>query len=403
MLFLDGDTNLCGVYPELLQRLEVELNDKIGPNRFLNILVLLDRIPTHCPTGETTRYHIQPNAQYVQTVTRWEMGELNMGDPATLINFVEWAMNNYPADRYYLAIDDHGNGVSGISWDDSTRGTDNKSDKLTNAELFSALKTVTRNGARKFDILAYEACLMGLYEVAHDAAQVADILFFFPTINFTNRASYPAYLRDERFQPTTTGRAFGDVMFDLYYGAVTGKPYAMSLVDLAQIPTLDAAVNAWSNALRAALPTQRAAIAEARAEAQKVDSNADLQLTNDDVLIDLWDLADRLARKGIAVAEGNALKAAIDAAVVRKAQRSFGRLDYSNTHGLTIYWPQTASGLYTLYIDDQIFSVTRKSNWDEFLEAYFGRASGRASLPTDPGPVAREVGDGLIFLPIIAP
>ena len=391
MIYMDGDTNLCGVYPGLVSRVEKELGSKIGPDGFLKVLVLLDRVPIFCEgDGKATRYFIQPDGQYTDNVNRWDMGELNMGDPQTMQSFIEWSMRNYPADHYYLAIDNHGAGVTGIAWDDSNRDATNKKDKLTNAELYSVLKAVTKNGAEPIDILAYEACLMGTYENAYDVRTFAKHLFFFPTVSFTNDGSYPSYMKDEKFTSATTSGEFGDIMFDIYQQSVTNLPYAMTLVESAKITTVHSAVNDWANALLAQVDTQRDKIARARSQAQKIDSNSDKKLTDDDQYLDLWDLADKLATQGVATAESNALKAAIEAAVVRNSQLSFNDLDYKNTHGLSIFWPQTASSWYRPYVNGRIYSATRDGSWDEFLQAYFSNNNRRPGMQTDPGPAERE-------------
>lgn len=403
MLYMDGDTNLCGAYPGLIERIERELGDKIGANGFLNVLVLIDRIPGYCNgDGSTLRYHVRPGGNYLEGMDRWNMGELNMGDPQTLIDFATWSMRNYPAEHYYLAIDDHGGGVSGISWDDSNLDVTKKVDKLTNPEIYSALKTITQNSGAKLDVLAYEACLMGLFENVYDARRFVDYIFLFPTVNYTNKASYPSYLKDARFQATTTGRALGDIMFDVYYETVNRKAYAMTLVDVRYVDALHATLNAWANALGAALPTGRAQITLARNIAQRVDSNQDGSLNEDDQFFDLWDLADKLAAQGIAVAESNALKRAIESAVVRQANRSSGALDYSRSHGLTIYWPQTTSGWYRAYVDDAIYTSTRDGSWDDFLRSYFGDRN-RPGITLDIGPAERQsdTGISLLYIPII--
>jgi Clostripain family len=398
---MDGDTNLCGVYPGLIQRLERELGNKIGPNGFARVLVLLDRVPSFCSgDGSSTRYHVQVDGKYSDGVNRWSMGELNMGDPQTLVDFVTWAMRNYPADRYYLALDDHGAGVAGLAWDESNLDQDKKTDKLTNLELHSALKRITNNGAQKLDLLAYEACLMGLFENAYDVRRFADMLFFFPTINYTNNASYPSYLKDDRFRAATTARQLGEIMFDVYYQTVNRKAYTMALVETQQIDPVQNALNAWATALLGTLPASQPQIALARTLAQKVDSNQDGKLTEEDHFIDLWDLADKLAAQGIAVAEGNALKRAIETAVVRVISRSSGPLSYERSHGLTIYWPQTASGWYRAYVNDAVYSATRDGQWDDFLRAYFGDRN-RPGLTTDAGPVDRQANDNSVFLPVV--
>lgn len=403
IIYIDADNNLCDSYPGLITRMEDELEAKIGPNGFLNIAVLIDLHPGYCDTDQAgaTRYLIQPNGQYTQNVNRWEMGELNMGDPQTLINFANWAMQNYPADHYYLAIDNHGGGVSGIAWDES-----NHEDNITNPELFTAMKEITQNGARKIDVFAYEACLMGMYENVYDLRNFTNFIFGFPTISFTNNASYPSYLGNSRFTAQSTGRQLGDIMFDVYYAAVT-NPYVVSLVDTSKLDGLHAAVNNWATALRNVATTSATALANARAAAQKVEVNGDDVLTTQDPYIDLWDLADKVATQGIAATEATALKSALEAAVVRvKVRPATSQIpwDYSRSHGLTIYWPLTAAGDYSKYVGNQLYNVTRDGQWDEFLKAYFGSGNGRGNLATSTGPVQRLPATATtptIYLPLI--
>lgn len=87
--------------------------------------------------------------------------------------------------------------------------------------------------------------------------------FGFPTISFTNNASYPSYLGDSRFTAQSTGRQLGDIIFDVYY----------------------AAVNNWVTALRNVATTTATALANARAAAQKVEVNGDDVLTTQDPYI----------------------------------------------------------------------------------------------------------------------
>ena len=48
-----------------------------------------------------------------------DLGEVNMSDGKTLVDFVTWAMENYPADKYALILSDHGMGWPG-GWSDPT-------------------------------------------------------------------------------------------------------------------------------------------------------------------------------------------------------------------------------------------------------------------------------------------
>jgi hypothetical protein len=408
ILYINGDNNLCNSYLPLLTRMEQELGQRIGPNGFLYVTVLIDLDPRYCNgQGGTTRYLIQPNGNYTDNVNRWNMGELNMGDGQTLVNFANWAMQNYPADNYYLAVDNHGGGVSGISWDDT-----NDHDNIDNAELHAALKEITRNGARKLALFAYEACLMAMYENAYDLRNFTDYIFGFPTISWTNNASYPSYLGDARFSATTNARTFGDIMFDVYFEAVT-MPYAVSLVETSKLQAVHEAVNAWATALTNQVNSSAQSMVAARSATQKIDTNNDDALSDEDRYLDLWHLADRMAAQGLAVNEATALKAAIEVAAVRKAFRpgiSQLPVDYANTHGLSIFWPRTPAGNYQDYVGNRIYNSTREGQWDEFLQAFFTvlpNGRGREGLSADLGAIDRRPADSVtqpavnLYLPLV--
>jgi hypothetical protein len=191
------------------------------------------------------------------------------------------------------------------------------------------------------------------------------------------------------------------LMFDLYFDSV-GQPYYYNeaLIDSSRMNAVHGALNDWALTLLSEVQDNRNSLESARRSAQKIDTNVDNQLSETDTYIDLWDLADKMAAQGIAESEGQALKDAIEAAVLRTEQRSSGELDYSNTHGLSIYWPLTASGGYSAYISGQIYNSTREGAWDEFLTAYLGEGA-RAGLPVDMGPAERQQTTRNLLLPFI--
>lgn len=269
--------------------MENELGDKIsGANAFFNVIVLFDRDPIYFSSGDTTRYLIQPNGVYTDTVNRWNVSELNMGDPQTLINFATWAMQNYPAEHYYLAIDNHGGGISGISWDDTSQH-----DNLTNPELHAALKQITQIGSQKIDVFAYEACPMNMYENVYDIRQFVNYVFGFPTISWTNDTSYHSYLGHTTFTKDSTGLDLGNIIFEVYYAAVT-NPHAVSLIDASKMGDLHTAVSNWATALESQVGASKGKMTTARSGAQKIDTNVDDLLTDEDMFLDLWDLADKM-------------------------------------------------------------------------------------------------------------
>src|SRR5262249_455391 len=116
MVFMNGDNNL-----ELYAIKDFLEMAAINYNPLVNVVVQLDRIP-----GETDAYGDWENTlrfKLTQGMTPTEENalspqesklpkgkEINMGDPAALSSFVEWAQKKYPANRYMLVIWDHGDG-----------------------------------------------------------------------------------------------------------------------------------------------------------------------------------------------------------------------------------------------------------------------------------------------------
>ncbi len=225
MLYLNAEDSS---FANILTKYRTDIESFIGAKRsFLTVTVLYD------PPGNTgiTRYVVQPNGNYTNGVNRWTLAEANMGDPDTLNNFVSWSMDQFPADNYYLAIDDHGNGAYGISFDATSLN-----DPLTPPEVYSALKAATQNGARKIDILDYEACLMGLAENAYDVKSLVHYLVASEQISW-GIDTYPTYFRDltSNTSPLTVGQRI--VTRYSATASAAGYPHTMALIDTTQLGT----------------------------------------------------------------------------------------------------------------------------------------------------------------------
>lgn len=104
------------------------------------------------------------------------LGEVNMGQAQTLVDFVSWASSAYPADKHVLIMSDHGMGWPGGWSDPAPRQRDTSSNApLTSAlqddilylnEIEDALKAIQANTAiSKFELIGMDACLMSQMEV----------------------------------------------------------------------------------------------------------------------------------------------------------------------------------------------------------------------------------------------
>ena len=97
-----------------------------------------------------------------------DLGELNMGEKKSLVDFVTWAVKSYPSNKYVLFISNHGSGWPGISYDSDPPNpdTENGSKGITITELDEALGEIrTQTGVKRLDVIGLDACLMGQLEV----------------------------------------------------------------------------------------------------------------------------------------------------------------------------------------------------------------------------------------------
>jgi hypothetical protein len=102
-----------------------------------------------------------PNSGANQT-SLMSMGEINTGDPDHFVDFVTWAIENYPADHYILSILGHGAGMFGMGMD----LTSDQADLFTLDEMDSAFNTIlTRTGIGEFDLVVWHACIMSQLDV----------------------------------------------------------------------------------------------------------------------------------------------------------------------------------------------------------------------------------------------
>ena len=98
-----------------------------------------------------------------------DLGDLPMSDPATLASFIKEAVEKYPSNRYILVLWDHGGGsLNGYAYDEKhPRG---------GYMTLAGIKQAVADSKVKFDIIGFDACLMGSLENALMLSDYADYL-----------------------------------------------------------------------------------------------------------------------------------------------------------------------------------------------------------------------------------
>jgi hypothetical protein len=133
--------------------------DEIASTSNVNVVVIQDTLD-----GPAFYYYIDESRNII---TLEALGEVNMADYLTLKNFIQFGKENYPADRYFLLVYDHGGAWKGACIDD----TDYVKGKGMSLDGFQ--KALSETGG--VDIICYFACIMSSIEAVYELRDVVDV------------------------------------------------------------------------------------------------------------------------------------------------------------------------------------------------------------------------------------
>ena len=105
------------------------------------------------------RYHVE-NKQLVKDAS---LANANMGKSSTLQSFLEWGLQEYPADKTGLIFWNHGGGLDGCCFDDNYSG-DGLTSTETTLAVDNALANLNINS--KLEWVGYDCCLMQVQDIA---------------------------------------------------------------------------------------------------------------------------------------------------------------------------------------------------------------------------------------------
>ncbi|MFT3891532.1 MAG: clostripain-related cysteine peptidase [Anaerolineales bacterium] len=176
MLYQDADDKI------LEKDIFVDFNEaeRVGSSDRVRLVSQIDRFAGAFQgdenwTGARRYYLTQDNdLSRINSQTVQELGEVDMANGQSLVDFVQWAATNYPADHYVLILSDHGMGWPGGWSDPDPGGRDSGRSPLASRlganiylnELDDALgQSRQAAGIDQFEIIGMDACLMAQLEI----------------------------------------------------------------------------------------------------------------------------------------------------------------------------------------------------------------------------------------------
>ena len=162
-VYMAGDNSL---YDEV----EDDLNEMkmVGSNDNLEIVVLSDQNMNDDSHAYHVIKHDLEETPLNEINQDWE-NELDMGNGDTLRDFMIWASSEYPAKRKVLVIWNHGSGWKKVAED--------KNSHLDVPEIRKSLEEYrTITGEPKLTMIGFDACLMGMFEIAYELREQAEMI-----------------------------------------------------------------------------------------------------------------------------------------------------------------------------------------------------------------------------------
>ncbi len=378
LVYIGGDTDLEGAAIEDINEME-----QIGSTNDVNIVVQIDRHSGHdTSNGNWTtarRYYItrDTDTNTINSTMICDLGEVNMGDPATLQDFIVWTKTQYPADRYFLILWDHGLGFRdrsalkavsrNVVWDEA-----NGNDSLSLPEIATAVRN-----ARGVDIIGFDACLMAEVETAVQMQGAASFLVASEDLEPGDGWEYHRFLDDVASNPNITPRALAVAVVAAYREAYSSQAGStLSATDLSRVDAVQSGLDSLARAImedpdgsgpqQSVLNSARADIISARNASQRFAGTR----ANLDDYRDAFHFA-QLLKDAINDPEVDSACDSVMAAISNAVVQEFHSSDLPNAHGLTIWLPDRSRFNNSIrhYADH---SFPRQTQWDEFLGALWG-------------------------------
>ena len=280
----------------------------------------------------------------LKLIESWE--KANMGDPKTLIEFLDYCNTNYPADNRILVLWDHGGGTIGGVCYDEQYGKDNII--LRELEYALAQTSKTADGSPLYELIGFDCCLMGTIDVAYIVSDYARYMVASEDLGRAIGYNYAALLQTIVDNPLVGGDEIGRVVCDTYYDSMKLWPVEQSLltlsvIDLPKFKTLYEAYCDMGDELLVQVSRDPQLLGAYGRAAREAKNFFNSESTGYSCMVDLGDLVRKGQLEGLFPITGKKVLDALDDCVVYQIKGS----EHENVTGLACYYNYPGYPYYT--------------------------------------------------------
>jgi len=359
MVYLDGDNDLeNAAIDDFLEM------SSVGSDENIKIVVQFDRTNGYDTSyGNWTichRFYITSGItpEESNAISDWgdEQGgrEVNMGDPVTLTDFINWAKENYPASHYALILWNHGGGwrnlyqppgkkppmIKEVCYDDTSN------DYLSVKEVKEAIEN---SEIEKFDLIGFDACLMGMIEVTDEIKNEGSVLVASEETELSTGWDYETIFENLEKNPDSSPYQLGEIIVNSF------TDETLSGIDLTRTDDL---IDSLNSVIQEIMNYQLwLDVYIARSDTKNFDEPN---------FVDLYDFLDKLSEN----TQNETVISKIEEFKNVFGQTVFADNNLNDTsYGLSIYFPDYGETIDPDYNGETI-SFLSDTLWDEFLTSF---------------------------------
>ncbi len=358
-VYMDADNSLNSI-----AGLNIAQMENVGSNKDVNVIVEQDGL-----YSSAGRYFIKR----FEKEKLQNLGELDMAQASTLVDFGKWVKNDFPAENYLIVIWDHGLGFESINPKSLSRDLlqdETNNDIMSVPAFTSAIDNISSILGKKIDILGIDACLMNMVEVAYEIKDFADILV--SSENSVPADGWPydniiAYIEN---YPNSGSQTIAAKIVEYYanYYSNYSQPTTQSAIDLSKISSLvksidELAISILSNWNNSSVSSTVKNYADSDTLLQRFNVGS-----SDYSYADLGNLCSVLAANDNMTADiKGAAQSVFDNLSQTVIANGYNGYDTGKVYGLTIWFCNpTIYGEQSYYYEQLNFAKT--TNWDELLD-----------------------------------
>ena len=311
-----------------------------------------------------------------------DANEVNTGDSTNLYNFIRWAAEESPSENYALVMWNHGSGVSGSNFDYSD--TNQPADHIENQELMHALQEAQKD-AINIDIVAFDACLMGMTEIAYEIKDYTDYFISSQEIIWGPGYDYTtAFWPFQENLSSVTAEQLSQAMVESFGNQYAGS-YAntLSAINTSGMDRLAETIKSFTDSV----------LTHATTNSQISSIQNDIYSSTsyeDEKYVDLGDLLNRISRNESLPSQiretATTAQSELNKVIFTKTS------DVRQSSGLSIYVPGFGNNLNLHSYEQNFGTFINSTGWVDFLKGLDVNQATEASQfqnlsfePTRPG------------------